>query len=172
MEASVGSCPKCDAQVIPGISPFCEKCGKTLPQDLVERRIKQFEESIPSTRSEQATPPVSEPSVLPLQSGPVVTGLGVLLLLFAFVRWNSMESQFLRAVGQGDGLGSSLFLVGVVTLGIGVWLLMDSSSSRNLQSPARQSVEERLRQLDDLRAKQLISEAQYEQRKSEIIASV
>lgn len=172
MEAAVGSCPKCGTQVIPGISPFCEGCGKTLPQDLVERRIKQFEESIPSIRSERVVQSLSEPNVLPVQAGPALTGLGVLLLLFAFVRWNSMESQLLRAVGQGDGLGSSLFLVSVVTLGIGVWLLLDSNSSRDLQSPARQSVEERLRQLDDLRAKRLISEAQYEQRKTEIIASV
>ena len=108
----------------------------------------------------------------------LVVGLaGLVLLLFGALRWTSLESQLLRGFGRTDGLGLGLLLCGAVGAIYGGWEFL----SRNPVPPSRGpvpsaaeagSVESRLRQLEDLKAKGLIDPTDYEQRKREIISSL
>ena len=82
-------------------------------------------------------------------------------------------SQFVRAAGQTDWVGISLLLFGGIGLAEGVSDIFAAPNSVPTPTPvAAKTAEERIRQLDDLRAKHLITDAEYEQRKQAIIASL
>lgn len=105
--------------------------------------------------------------------GIVLAFIGVLLIVFGAMRWSSAESQIRRAFGQTDVVAIFLFIGGAVALLIGFSRSLTSSPSTSDSPPlSNNSVEERLRRLNDLRAKQLLSDAEYEQRRKDIIASL
>jgi len=65
------------------------------------------------------------------------------------------------------------FVGGIASTLVGLRSFFKSSpTSQDSPPPVGTSVEDRLRRLDDLRAKHLISDAEYEQRKKEIIGSL
>ncbi len=63
------------------------------------------------------------------QSGKIVLGIGVLLLIFGAIRWNSAASQLSRAFGGSDGLGVLLFIGGGIAVWIGYKMLPSAASS-------------------------------------------
>lgn len=106
-------------------------------------------------------------------AGVVIGIAGLLLLLFGALQWSSIGSQVARAAGQTDGLGIALLLAGAAGVIVGGYAVLSvSQPSAAPQPTSSRSVEERLRQLDELRSKNLITDAEHAQRKSEIIASL
>jgi cation transport ATPase len=113
-------------------------------------------------------------------TGIVLAISGVLLIVLGGIQWSSAASQIRRAFGQTDVLAILLFIAGAIALLIGLIGLLNafsrgpgsSPAGSDSSHPASTSVEARLRRLDDLRAKQLISDAEYEQRRNDIIASL
>lgn len=112
------------------------------------------------------------PGSVSREAGIVVGVIGFVLLLLGALRWNSIASQIARAAGQTDVLGILLLLAGGIGLLWGLFVLFGSRSDSVVGGVAGLSVEQRLRQLDELRTKGLISDEQHEQRKKEIIASL
>jgi hypothetical protein len=112
---------------------------------------------------------------IPREAGAVIGIIGFVLLVLGALRWNSMESQFTRAFGETDGLGITLLFAGGAGLAFGGYVFFSPrtvSTAAPAPPDAVPSIEARLRQLDDLRSKNLISDAQYEERKRNIIASI
>jgi uncharacterized membrane protein YidH (DUF202 family) len=114
-----------------------------------------------------------------LSQASIIAGVvGILLFVFGAIQWSSAESQLRRAFGQTDGLGLFLFLAGGASLlygvlsGLGILPGSPSGSTVASPSPPVTSVEERLRLLDELRSKQLLSDSEYEQKKRDIIGSL
>lgn len=109
------------------------------------------------------------------QNSPTVSGsfaiAGVLLIIFGVIQWNTGESKLRRSFGQTDVLAVLLFLGGAIafikSFSHGSTTSPSSSDSARL---ADRSIENRLRELDNLHTKQLISDAEYEQRRKDIIA--
>lgn len=125
----------------------------------------------------------ASPAQFPIgREGAIVLSIaGLICFVIGVLRWNSIGWQIARGFGQTDGVGMLLLLGGAVGLIVGGYALFASPSApRSLVSataprpPATNaaSVEDRIRQLDDLRSKNLITEAQHEQRKQEIISSL
>ena len=167
----IGACPACDAEIRSDhIARSCPRCRVGLPHEIYSR-LPQF-----SAVSSDLYPGQRAGSAAPLAIGreaAIVIGIvGFILLVLGALRWNSMESQFARGFGQSDGLGIMLLLGGAVGLIVGGYALLATPPASISLSVKAISVEERLRQLDDLRSKELITEAQYQQRKQEIVSSL
>jgi hypothetical protein len=163
----VAKCPKCGASINDAhANSWCTKCGEPLPSEIKIKLPKLV--AIHAAASRPAEP--SEPST---HSGTIFGVIGVLLLVFGAMRWNSAGSQLQRALGGTDGFALLIFAAGAVALAMGFSIGFSLPSS-NASSPSSvtYTAEERLRRLDDLRSKQLISDSDYDLRKKEIIASL
>jgi len=97
--------------------------------------------------------------------------IGLLLIVFGIVQWTSLVSQSMRAFGAIDTLAISLFVGGILVLLLGSFSLASSQAVSNTTTTIQISIEDRLRQLDDLRSKNLISDIEYEERRKNIIAA-
>ena len=106
------------------------------------------------------------------QFGIILAIVGLILIIFGVIQWTSLASQGRRALGDIDVLGISLFVGGAVALLLGSSSLASSLFVSYTPPTVTKSTEDRLRQLDDLRLKGLISDTEYEQRRKDIIASV
>ena len=110
------------------------------------------------------------------QTGPagiVLAIIGILLIVFGTIQLTSVDSQRQRVAGHTDVLAALFFFAGAIVLLIGFSRgLASSPSTSDSPPPGGNSVEARLRQLDDLRAKELVSDAEHKQRRHEIIASL
>jgi uncharacterized membrane protein len=104
------------------------------------------------------------------QNGIVAIVGGVLLVVIGAIRWNSLESQFSGLAGKTDGVGVLLLVSGAMALLVGLDLLVGSGAKRGTRAP--RSIEDRIRELDHLRTKELITEGEYEERKKQILASI
>jgi hypothetical protein len=105
---------------------------------------------------------------------------GVAGTLWAFIRLNSIQSQFMRAAGEGDVIAYVALAIGVLAAILGVAILVAPSPTPEtihpLSSPKPGSptadIASRLRQLQTLRDSNLISEADFQKRKSDILQSI
>ena len=183
-EDVVDRCPKCQIELAERqVSPFCPGCGTSLPDPVVSRlhakpiphsRLQQ-----PENRSAQEALPDAMISthVMSREMATVVSIIGILLLILGAFRWNSIESQLMRGFGRSDGLAVLLLLAGTAGLVVGSWALlsrgsMDSSAASGVSAGHGISAEERLRQLRDLRAQDLITDDEYRQRKENIVSTL
>lgn len=162
----LGRCSKCAAS-ISASHPYawCSVCGEPLPSGLI------------ATLKEQARIPASNQQPRVTSSGDRDTGVGIgiagaVLLLLGALRWNSMGSQLVRAMGESDVLGFLLLTGGMIGIGWGLYLALPMNHPQQVVTDKPRSVEQRLQQLEDLRAKELISEEQYQGRKQEIVSSL
>jgi hypothetical protein len=118
------------------------------------------------------------------QFGIVFAVSGVVLLVFGALRWSSASSQIIRAFGGSDNFAVLLFILGAGALAMGVYILNTFPAARIVETISRirpqseesgiseSPVEQRLRQLDDLKVKGLLSESEYVERKAAIIATL
>ena len=105
----------------------------------------------------------------------VMAVFGLLLVVAGLIQWNSAESQIRRGFGREDSTAVPLFIFGIPALLIGLFgaLLLSGQSPPAPSTEANPSTaEERLRQLDESRSKGLLSDAEYEQHRKDIIASL
>jgi hypothetical protein len=146
-------CPTCQIDIVDDAAAYCDSCGF----DFV---------TSPSTSN-------SDGSVVnsAREPGIIIGGIGLLLLIFGALRWNSAESQLARAFGQTDGLGIMLLLGGGIGLVLGLYLGF-AIIPAPVAPVSPKSVEERIRQLNGLRSNNLITDVEYDQRKREILASL
>lgn len=155
----MSQCQRCGTKTTWGRA-HCDDCWRVVTEEgsVGESPSAQIRASSPDTTR---------------QAGGVVGVIGILLLVFGAIRWNSLASQIARGFGGSDGVGLLLLLAGAAAVAIGSWHYFDASSARgNLPSAVSRSAEDRIRQLDDLRSKHLITDAEFEQRKKDIIASL
>jgi hypothetical protein len=152
-------CPSCGVRTATG-EANCVGCGRPVAGDWPAGRPVVTE-----SRAETGA-----------KKGAAIAVIGLMLLLFGALRWSSMESQLIRAFGGSGGLGAALLLAGALGIVVGASLYFSrpsGSEGPSAVSPApAPSVEARLRQLDELRSKGLITDADYEQRKREILAAL
>ena len=170
-------CPYCQLLLVEGqVSPFCRACGKQLPSDVVERLQLMFrnEEAHRAERARELRSDLSTGIVR--ETGIAIAAVGFVLLVMGAVRWNSMQSQLSRAFGMNDTLGLLLFVAGAVALAWGLYAAFSgapgSTSVATYPMMSARTIEGRLRELDDLTSKGLITAEQYEQRKAVIIADL
>ena len=155
---------------------ICQSCGTTnaANRDACFSCGKPFAANAASSAS----------SSLAGYQGSSILGIGgILLIVFGTLRWNSAASQVRRLFGQTDGLATFLFVSGAVALIFALVYrlsMFDTTSVPGTNTPiepspaepSNKSVEPRLRTLDDLRSKQLISGTEYQERKNAIVASL
>lgn len=129
---------------------------------------------VPPNANSNRPGPAFQRDVSPVQYAASLTAvIGILLIIFGSIQWSSAESQLRRALGEDDLLAISLFVGGGIALLVGITIGLRSWPSVSTSPPPiTNSVEERLRQLDTLRSQQLISDAEYAQRRKNIIASL
>jgi len=147
-------CPACQIDIVDDSTTYCEPCGF----DFV---------NAPSTSAADGRVVNSA-----RQSGIVIGGIGFLVLVFGALRWNSVGSQLARELGQTDGLGILLLLGGGIGLLWGLYLAFATDPAPLAAPVVPKSAEERIRQLNELRSNNLISDVEYEQQKRDIIASL
>lgn len=166
----VGQCPHCGDTVRDShLSEVCMNCMKRLPDEIISalpglawRATGRSGSSGFSTAGPLITREIS-----------IVIGIaGFVLLVLGALRWNSIGSQVARGMGQTDDLGIIMLLGGAAGLIFGGYSFFGSNGADISSLPKSTTVESRLRQLEDLRAKNLITDSQYEQRKQEIISSL
>ena len=154
-------CRRCRRDAEAG-SVFCLTC---------KAEVKRLA-AIESSRTDLDDGP-RRPPLIDRNTGIVVGIIGVLLLLFGTLQWTSMASQISRSLGQPDHLGVGLLLGGAMGVLAGMYgVFFASPSQPDLSVTPNASAEGRLRQLDDLRSKGLITDDQYEDRKNQIISSL
>lgn len=152
----MSKCQRCGTTTSWAIS-HCDACWEVLNADRADTNTL----STPTVRSA----PAGQPSM-------IAGGLGALFLLFAMIRWNSAESQFVRAFGGSDGLSIMLFVVGAAAIVAAFSLHTNSSQSTATGTGAPLSAEDRIRRLEELRAKGLISDVDCEERKKSILETL
>ena len=101
----------------------------------------------------------------------VIAAIGLVLIIIGIASLNSLESQFKRGLGGSDEVATILFLVGIPALLGGLFFAIATPGSKatNHQSNDSTDTETRLRRLQDLRQKNLISRAEYEQQRKQIL---
>jgi hypothetical protein len=170
--AEVAKCTKCATSISEShTQPWCTKCGEAFSKD--------FQEGLPALVALRArAKSVSELNAGPVESQPPAIGgilgaAGAALVIWGMFRWNSAESQLIRLLGQPDSMLLTLFIVGGCAVVAAIALGM-SPKATPTSSPvaAIESVEDRLRRLQDLKEKQLISDSEFEERKRQIIGSL
>ena len=177
--AEIARCPKCSVSIDESFPySWCAKCGEPLSQDIQAR--------LPAlvalhTRSSQPVRASSgQPSGNSREAGIIFSVVGLVLLIVGAIRWNSAASQLVRAFGGSDGLGFVLLFGGITGLALGLYLFAASPVSTSvapISAPipapaAKLSVEGRIRELTDLQSKGLITEAEFHEKKREIINSL
>lgn len=157
-------CPKCTEDVEDDFED-CWNCGTNKNGSPPEN---QFEFDAAKAEASESLEVVVEHSKT---IGVVFTVIGLLLVVFGALRWDSTASQLLRAYDRTDFIGIVLFTIGGLALVAGLSPLVSSSVSKK-SSHVTTSVEDRLRLLDELHSKQLISDSEYQQRRQDIVTSL
>lgn len=170
-------CPKCSTSIATSSTEsWCTKCGEALPSEIQEQMpalVALRARITIETHNLKPQAPIQTSSVSP---GLVFAIISLFLLGWGVIRWNSVDSQIVRGVGGQDGLAVSLFIGGALLM-IGAVVSGVTSSPPATptpvsESPAQLSTEDRLRRLQDLHAKSLISDTEFAERKSDILGSI
>lgn len=62
--------------------------------------------------------------------GGVLAVVGIILLILAYVRLNSLESQLYRAFGGTDSQSIAMLVIGIPLVIAGIWIFLSSSQPK------------------------------------------
>jgi uncharacterized membrane protein len=104
----------------------------------------------------------------------VIAAIGLVLIIIGITSLNSIESQLQRRFGGSDDVATVLLVIGILALLAGLFfaIAMPASNSADRRDSASEHTETRLRRLQDLRQKGVITRAEYEQRRTQILSKL
>lgn len=62
--------------------------------------------------------------------GGVLVIIGIILLILAYVRLNSLESQLVRAFGGSDSQSTAMLVIGIPLIIAGIWMFLSSNQPK------------------------------------------